>query len=318
MPEGFAYTKLVEQVSSILDLAIAHNIRRNIVDAYEWLSDRYHDGDKIFLFGFSRGAYQVRALAGMIYEVGLVTPEKKDKIPCAFQCYSAINSGKFKDIQLAKEFKMANSRSVGIHFIGVWDTVSSVGVNKTRNLPSTNTCDYICYFRHALALDERRVRFQPEYVYGGMSDRSNWFKYQSPLSPTDEDRIKEVWFAGSHSDVGGGNWKKTSRPNDFRYMSLLWMCEEAREAGLVLHPREVTCSHGYEELHEREIPNSLTLMWRLLEILPIGHLHYKSNTHKALGRIIMPGQKLHESVLFRPNYRPQAVFWRNLQQWPEV
>lgn len=80
------------------------------------------------------------------------------------------------------------------------DTVSSVGVRKTQNFPSTDTCDHVCYFRQALALDERRVRFLPEYVYGGM--RSDWHKYQVPAPPpTDEGRIKEVWFAGSHSDV---------------------------------------------------------------------------------------------------------------------
>ncbi|KAG0709460.1 hypothetical protein DFH29DRAFT_993594 [Suillus ampliporus] len=319
-PEGFAQTELVEQVSRVWDLAIA---QRNIVNAYGWLSDRYHDGDKIFLFGFSRGAYQVRALAGMIHEVGLIRRANKKKIPYAFQYYSAINSGKFKDIQLAKDFKIANSRSVGIHFIGVWDTVSSVGVNRTNNLPSTDTCDHICYFRHALALDECRVKFQPEFVYGGMNERSNWFKYQSVPSPTDEDRVKEVWFAGSHSDVGGASWKKTSHPNDLRNMPLLWMREEAHEAGLLLRPREAAFRYGYEESQQRETANSLTLVWWLLEVLPIGTSSLQLQHHKALphlgrGRIIMPGQKIHESVLFRPNYRPKAVFWRNTQQWPEA
>ncbi|KAG1724516.1 uncharacterized protein EDB91DRAFT_1170774 [Suillus paluster] len=316
--KGFVHTKLVKRVSRILDLAVAHDIKQNIVDAYGWLSDRYHDGDKIFLFGFSRGAYQVRALAGMIHEVGLITPENKDRIPRAFQYYSTINSGKAKDIQRAKEFKRANSRNVVIHFVGVWDTVSSVGVNRTNILPSTDTCDHICYFRQALALDERRVKFQPEYVYGSMSDESNWFKYQeSAPHPTEEDPIKEVWFASSHSDVGGGSWNKTSHPHDLRNMPLLWMRDEVRKAGLLLHPRN---RYGYEEFQEYEITDSLTLAWWLLEMLPIRYLCYNSNTHKrqphfGKGRIIMPGQKIHESVLFRPNYRPKGVCWKNVQQW---
>ncbi|KAG1735439.1 hypothetical protein EDB19DRAFT_1612168, partial [Suillus lakei] len=171
-PEGFVR---VEQVLKILDMAIAHDVRRNILNAYEWLSDRYHDGDKIFLFGFSRGAYQVRALAGMIHEVGLITPGNKGQIP----------NGKSKDIDGAKEFQMEFSRSAGNTFHRCMvrliperdhtnipdepsrDTVSSVGVNKTKNLPSTDTCDHVCYFRQALALDERRVKFLPEYVYWG-------------------------------------------------------------------------------------------------------------------------------------------------------
>lgn len=317
-PEGFV---LVERILKKLDLAIAH-IGENILTAYEWLSDRYHDGDKIFLFGFSRGAYQVRALAGMIHEVGLIRPGNGSQISSAFQYYCSINSGKSKDINGAKEFKMRLSRSVAIHFIGVWDTVSSVGVRKTKNFPSTDTCDHVCYFRQALALDERRVRFLPEYVYGGM--RSDWHKYQvSAPSPTDEGRIKEVWFAGSHSDVGGARWKKKSYPNDFRNIPLLWMLEEAREAGLLLNPREVAFKHENESFLKPEVTDPSNLAWWLLEILPIGHLCFNSNTLKALphlgrGRIIMPGQKIHESVLFRPNYRPKAHFWMNVQQWPEA
>ncbi|KAG1768105.1 hypothetical protein EV702DRAFT_740894 [Suillus placidus] len=319
--EGFV---LVEQVSKNLDLAIAHSIRRNILEAYEWLSDRYHDGDKIFLFGFSRGAYQVRALAGMIHEMGLITPGNERQIPSAFQYYCAINSGKSKDINGAKEFKMQFSRSMVIHFIGVWDTVSSVGVKKTKNFPSTDTCDHVCYFRQALALDECRVKFLPEYVYGGMSNRSDWRKCQvSALPPTDEGRIKEVWFAGSHSDVGGACWKKKSYPHDFRNIPLLWMREEACEAGLLLNPREVVFRYKDEPFLEPGVTDSSNLAWWLFEMLPIAHLCFHSNTLKALlhlgrGRIIMPGQKIHESVLFRSNYRPKAHFWMNVQQWPEA
>lgn len=82
------------------------------------------------------------------------------------------------------------------------DTVSSIGVRKTKNFPSIDTCDHVCYFRQALALDECRVKFLPEYVYGGMSNRSDWRKYHlSAPPPSDQGRIKEVWFAGSHSDV---------------------------------------------------------------------------------------------------------------------
>ncbi|KAG2141501.1 hypothetical protein BD769DRAFT_1349434, partial [Suillus cothurnatus] len=295
-PEGFVF---VEQVLKNLDLAIAHSIRRNILEAYEWLSDRYHDGDAIFLFGFSRGAYQVRALAGMIHEVGLITPGNKGQIPNAFQYYCAINNGKPKDVNDAKEFKMQFSRNVVIHFIGVWDTVSSVGVKKTKNFPSTDTCDHICYFRHALALDERRVKFLPEYVYGGMSNRSDWHKFQvSAPPPTDEGRIKEVWFAGSHSDVyvspasevtllitcfsGGACWKKKSHLNDFRNIPLLWMREEARKAGLLLNPREVALRHEDGSFLGSEVTDSLNLAWWLFEMLPIEHPCFNSNTLKAL------------------------------------
>ncbi|KAG2044599.1 hypothetical protein BDR03DRAFT_939512 [Suillus americanus] len=105
-------------------------------------------------------------------------------------------------------------------------------------------------------------------------------------------------------------------------MPLLWMREEAFEAGLLLNPPRVAFTS--EDLKELKITNSLTLLWWLLEILPIRHLRYNnSNRHTQLphvgkGRIILPGQKVHASVLFRPNYRSKASFWRNLQQWPEA
>lgn len=260
----------------------------------------------------------------MIHEVGLITPGNEGRIASAFQYYCSINSGNFRDINGAKVFKMQFSRSIVIHFVGVWDTISSIGVRKTKNFPSIDTCDHVCYFRQALALDECRVKFLPEYVYGGMSNRSDWHKYQlSAPPPSDQGRIKEVWFVGSHSDVGGACWKKKSYPHDFRNIPLLWMREEAREAGLLLNPHEVAFKYEDESFLEPGVTNSSNLAWWLLEILPIGHLCFDSNTLKALphlgrGRFIMPGQKIHESVLFRPNYRPKAHFWMNVQQWPEA
>ncbi|KAG2149452.1 hypothetical protein BD769DRAFT_336279 [Suillus cothurnatus] len=305
---------------SVPDLAFAVNIGQTIMGAYRWLSDTYRPGDKIFLFGFSRGAYQVRVLAGMIHQIGLILPGNIEQIPYAFQLYSAINSGKDKDKDLAAGFKSTFSRQdIVIHFIGVWDTVSSVGIRKEKILPSTDTCDHICYFRHALALDERRVKFLPEYVYGGLSDRS---KFKSVSTPMHEHGVKEVWFAGSHSDVGGVKREKTDNALTFRDMPLLWMREEAFEAGLLLNPPKVAFTS--EDLKEPKITNSLTSLWWPLEILPIRHLRYNNSNqhtqfpHLGKGRIILPGQKVHASVLFRPHYRSKASFWRNLQQWPEA
>ncbi|KAG2344732.1 hypothetical protein BDR05DRAFT_961650 [Suillus weaverae] len=317
------HTHWMKQVSSIFDLAFAFNISQTIMDAYRWLSDKYHPGDKIFLFGFSRGAYQVRALAGMIHEMGLILPGNIEQIPYAFEIYSAINSGKPKDKLLAAGFRSTFSRQgVVIHFIGVWDTVSSVGIRKEKILPSTDTCDHICYFRQGLALDERRVKFLPEYVYGGMSDRPQSQLVQHPKDVVKEDNVKEVWFAGSHSDVGGGNREKTGDALNFQDMPLLWMREEAFEAGLLLNPPKI--AFRYEDLKEPKINDSLTLPWWLLEFLPIRRLCYNNSNqhtpkpHVGKGRIILPGQKVHASVLFRTHYRSKASFWRNLQQWPEA
>ncbi|KAG1769921.1 hypothetical protein EV702DRAFT_679221 [Suillus placidus] len=316
------HTDLKKQVSSVFDLALAFNISHTIMDAYRWLSDEYHTGDKIFLFGFSRGAYQVRALAGMIHEMGLIQRGNIEQIPYAFALYSAINRGREQDKLLAKGFRSTFSRQgVVIHFIGVWDTVSSVGIRKQKILPSTDTCDHICHFRQGLALDERRVKFLPEYVYGGMSNRPKSQSAQHPKGIFKENDVKEVWFAGSHSDVGGGNRKKSDNALDFHDMPLLWMREEALEAGLLLNPPKIAFRH--EDLMHK-INDSLTLSWWPLELVPTRRLCYNNSDqhtsmpHYGRGRIILPGQEVHASVLFRSHYRPKASFWRNFQQWPET
>ncbi|KZP18246.1 hypothetical protein FIBSPDRAFT_703355, partial [Athelia psychrophila] len=115
--------------------------------------------------GFSRGAFQVRALAGMIEKVGLLYEGNEEQIPFAFELYASVY-GEERE-QAAKHFKETFSvKDVRVHFIGVWDTVSSIGIFKGMTLPLTDSCDHVCAFRHALALDECRVKFLPECIAG--------------------------------------------------------------------------------------------------------------------------------------------------------
>ncbi|KDR79626.1 hypothetical protein GALMADRAFT_63481 [Galerina marginata CBS 339.88] len=181
---------LLQVIDNSVDLAIAWNFEKIIIGAYRWLSDNYEEGDRIFLFGkpklerrifyclrrsnilgFSRGAYQVRALAGMIARVGLIYKGNEEQIPFAYEVY-ATHTENFAT-NLATNFKSTFSRAnVQVHFVGVWDTVSSVGVIRGKSLPLTDSAEHICFFRHALALDERRVKFLPEYVHGGVCEKS--------------------------------------------------------------------------------------------------------------------------------------------------
>ncbi|EGO30045.1 hypothetical protein SERLADRAFT_366014 [Serpula lacrymans var. lacrymans S7.9] len=165
-----------------IDLAIAWNFEQIVMNAYRWLVADYEPGDVIYLFGFSRGAYQVRVLAGMIEKVGLIHKGNEEQIPFAYELYANPKS----------RFRRTFSRkNVKVHFVGVWDTVSSIGIVREKNLPFTITLDHICYFRHALALDERRVKFLPEYARGGVMEND------VKLAP----KVKEVWFSGTHSDM---------------------------------------------------------------------------------------------------------------------
>ncbi|KAI0318063.1 hypothetical protein OF83DRAFT_1057474, partial [Amylostereum chailletii] len=177
---------LVTLFKSVRDMAFAWHFQEIVQRAYHWLSDNHHPGDRIYLFGFSRGAYQVRALAGMINEVGLIFRGNTEQIPFAYEIYA-----KKSTINYCSTFRRAFSRrdDIRIHFMGIWDCVSSVGIFKNIELPSTKFSPNVDYYRHTLALDERRVKFIPEF--------KQHMEYRTGPCP----RIKEVWFTGRHSDV---------------------------------------------------------------------------------------------------------------------
>ncbi|KAJ6560510.1 hypothetical protein DFH09DRAFT_921570 [Mycena vulgaris] len=273
-PPSFRSLAYWSQVlANILDLAIAWNFERHVKDAYQWLADNYQRGDKIFLFGFSRGEYQVRALAGMIATLGLIYPGNHRNIPFAYELYAKRYKGKATDKveELCKHFKETFSREdhdVRVHFVGAWDTVSSVGIFRGQPLPLTGSADHICHFRHALAIDERRVKFLPEYIKGGDS---------SPLNRTGDaepeggrTRIKEVWFAGTHSDI-----------LDLAGVPLLWMENEATTAGLHLRPRDTGGAWDWDKLQREGPQESLTgPFWWFMETLPLTRPNYNARKPK--------------------------------------
>ncbi|KZP08136.1 hypothetical protein FIBSPDRAFT_840570, partial [Athelia psychrophila] len=295
-----------EQTSfnSAIDLAIAWNFKKVILAAYRWLSERYKPGDRIFLFGFSRGAYQMRILAAMIAKVGLIQEGNVEQIPFAFELYKTTGNdyiaSRFKDT-----FSMPDVR---VHFLGVWDTVSSVGLVGNQTLPLTDGWEHIDIFRHALALDERRVKFIPECVmrkvhFDQAGKRIDFDNEKIDVSTPSGGkisvrRLKEVWFAGSHSDVGGGGL-----PNDGLNLAstpLLWMFNEAAIAGLLL--TQSTVEWKVRDLETTMPHRSLCNFWWALEFLPI-HRQSRSNrsetshcVHRGKSRAIYPGQKIHASV----------------------
>ncbi|OCH91825.1 hypothetical protein OBBRIDRAFT_871792, partial [Obba rivulosa] len=253
-----------------IDLAIAWNFERIVLSAYRWLSDNYEEGDQIYLFGFSRGAYQVRALSAMIDKVGLIHKGNEEQNPLYVHFSNFATGNALCTAETAPQrFKKTFSRNVRVHFVGVWDTVSSVGVVRHKVLPGTaDGMNHVCIFRHALALDERRVKFLPEYVNQGLSvgepetskdkvseqvpgsSRPEFPGASQPQSP----HTKEVWFVGTHSDMAP---------------PLRWMIYEAVAAGLKLDDW-TTDIKPPTEVHE-----SLTGGWQLLEFLPLKQLTYE-------------------------------------------
>ncbi|KAJ7079040.1 hypothetical protein C8R43DRAFT_910220 [Mycena crocata] len=254
-------------IDHVFDLAIASHFKNTILQAYKWLSQMYQPGDKIFIFGFSRGAYQARVLAGVIEKVGLVDPGNEAIIPLCVSFVPGISATNRRvSDQITMNFKNACAREVRVHFAGLWDMVSSVGVVRGKSLPLTSSAEHICSFRHALALDERRVKFLPEYVADGASSQLGGSKLA--LS-----NVKEVWFPGTHSDIGGGI--KENLHLNLSSVPLLCMENEATTAGLRLGPPKPGGEWETTDLTQNDMHESLRCFWKLPEYLPLKHSSYK-------------------------------------------
>ncbi|KAI0347618.1 hypothetical protein BDW22DRAFT_4266 [Trametopsis cervina] len=149
-------TPFAAMVSKGLDEMVAWNLHAHVMDGYEFLMQNYQSGDKICIFGFSRGAYTARALAGMVHKVGLLPTSNHQQVPFAYKMYSDTSAHGWTQ---STAFKKAFCMDVDVEFVGVWDTVCSVGLIPKR-LPFTTSNTCVRYFRHAISLDERRAKFK--------------------------------------------------------------------------------------------------------------------------------------------------------------
>jgi uncharacterized protein (DUF2235 family) len=195
--------------------AFGKGINASVRDSYEWLLGRYLPGDEIFIFGFSRGAFIARSLAGFIDRCGLLKPGTPVSVAEAFEHYKAPVA---RDSVLAR-----HSRRVSIRFLGVWDTVryhdlpvtAIRGLGRKANLfhaIDPGACVHtMC---QALAIDEHRKEYRPE-IWPGVSDAATGVE------------VEQRWFAGAHSNVGGGY-----RNDTMALVALAWMQENAASHGL--------------------------------------------------------------------------------------
>jgi len=175
-------------------------IKKNIMDGFKFISDNYEAGDRIYLFGFSRGAYTVRSLASMISLCGLAAKNaNKNSHEAFFDVYKQNRKTDFK--QRAESLaSIYNGRKATIEALCVWDTVGSVGwqtrttdIRKKLSHPYHRMSIYpeIKNVYHAVSLDERRTQYWPHLMIGQAEDAP-------------DSTVEEVWFAGVHSDIGGG------------------------------------------------------------------------------------------------------------------
>ena len=214
------------KISRIKDKVIANSLDSMVLDAYEYLMHHYEDGDKIYMFGFSRGAYTVRMLCGMLDLYGLMDKGNENHLKYILDIYYLNDENKW---EIATKFKKRFSRHIQVHFLGIWDTVVSVGgpFAVYSSFPNSKKLEIVKHVRHAVSIDERRKHFRLESI-----DHQN--KEVKDQEGNLLSSSYEVYFAGVHSDVGG------SYPEEgLSKISLKWMLAEASQNGLKLDKRKV-------------------------------------------------------------------------------
>jgi uncharacterized protein (DUF2235 family) len=297
----------------------------NVRDAYQWLIEQYNPGDEVFIFGFSRGAYTARSLAGLIVKCGLLYPG----VPMtALEVYTRYQLGKQArplyeieyDVQCGKTLVdteekrlLSYSRRIPIQMIGVWDTVGSLGIPWTQAhligrghffFHNTNLSKLFEHAFHAMAIDENRSPYKPtlwtQYIPAG----------GPPKPPPERTKVEQRWFVGAHCNVGGGYTR-----DELAQLPLAWLQSKARECGLAF--RAGVGLHGDEILYapRDSYAEFLHGCWRVLNL---GRRFWRSIDSTPLsvrgGTSLPVNQVIDASVFERcrrvPVYRPA-----NLVEW---
>ena len=197
---------------------------KNILDCYRFIFENYQAGDQVYLFGFSRGAATVRSLSAFIHLFGILPKSRFDLIKDAFDIYRIKNQN-VRNEKATKFIEKHHNMWCKVKFLGVWDTVAALGVpNKFLSLildkfiphkfHSFDLSQSVEFARHALSIDDERKIFHP-VLWNPIKDNGTL------------DKMKQVWFCGVHTDVGGG-YEEENLSN----ISLKWMIDEASSKGL--------------------------------------------------------------------------------------
>ena len=241
--------------------ATGRGIQKNIMDGYRYVVQNYSPGDELFFFGFSRGAYTVRSLCGLINNCGILKRPSARMIQAAFNHYKRSGEPYSPKGTASKAFRTQYSyRRRQVRFLGVFDTVGALGIpfswlgwlNPKDEFHDTKTGPNVAIARHALAINERRRDFEA-----------------TVLLPRPNLDLRQVWFVGCHADIGGGY-----RPDGDRTLlsdvTLEWMTREARSAGLAFedHLRKGLAPNPHATLH-----NSSSVKFRSWDDIwrPIDH-----------------------------------------------
>ena len=301
-----------------------YGIDEVVVDAYEWLIENYEDGDDIFVFGFSRGAYTARSLSGFISRCGLAKPGSPMSLP---QLYDRYKQGdKVKTIRELNEapsdypftkfeqWMRKYCRRVDVLFTGVWDTVGALANTSHFAALTGGDHDFLDvnlrrsqkYVFHAMALDEHRKAFNVDLL------RKYDLKSGATVPERTLEQVEQRWFVGAHANVGGGV------PNDeLAQIPLKWLMEKAALQGLTFRDAVETDSQMILSEVEDSFAEFAKGAYKLFEL---GQPFYRqldlAPEERTTTIVHTINETIDASVFDRwrrvPDYRP-----RNLQAWAE-
>jgi uncharacterized protein (DUF2235 family) len=256
---------------SVIGGGLGKGLEAKIADAYRFLCLNFQPGDRIFIFGFSRGAYTARSLAGLLRKCWILRREEIRHIGRAIDLYRARDIG--VDAPEVHAFRQAHCQHAdtytgqrgadaettgamlqgdaanwaSVQYVGVWDTVGSLGIPRSFPFaPQVNSkylfhdlrlSRFVLSARHAVAVDERRSTFEPT-LWENIADLNA--NAESGHLPFDERPYQQSWFPGAHGGVGGGQ-----RDGGLCFDALLWIADGAMRAGLDLEPSLVE-AHRHE------------------------------------------------------------------------
>jgi uncharacterized protein (DUF2235 family) len=274
------------------------------------------------MFGFSRGAFTVRAVASLLKMYGMIRKGNESLVPYAIRMLMGIQAAKGNRDKVKAYFDLASEFNQTMscdrpktRFVGVWDTVSSVGwVENPLHLPYEADNPDIEVGRHAVAIDEHRAFFRSHlWITPHDADR--------PHGPRD---LLQVWFPGVHCDVGGGYSEEQSGLSKY---ALAWMLSEAKTAGLQTIPgkeREVLGCGGNSQyvpaLADAKMHESLAGAWRIAEFVPKRHYDWKKarwghRMNLFRRRTIPPRSWVHESAYLRSGHYASRLP-KDAKRWP--
>jgi uncharacterized protein (DUF2235 family) len=270
----------------IWGMATGWGLDQNIKDAYRFLVENYdrdeasREGelrDRIYIFGFSRGAYSARVLAGFIHAIGLIEPRQLNLLNYAFRGYKAITENREpteNTFQIIRSYeRVLKALRPPIRFLGLFDTVATV-IESGRYLPQIRTHAFthrnlsVESVRHAVSIDERRTMFRPQLWQKGQEYWGNPFNKRAAKIQDS----REMWFSGVHADVGGGYTDEQRLAS----LPLKWMIEQSEPLGLHFRLQKIRKLLDGQRSTSSDISadavaprhNSMNWAWAILEFIP--------------------------------------------------